>query len=207
MRDCERCFWLRFNRGVHRPKGIFPTLPGGIDDVLKGHFDRFREKCELPPELAKSGFKGNLFKDQLLIDEWRKDGLKAELPELGVSLLGKIDDVLVDMDGKTLVPFDFKTKGSAPTDGYEDHYHHQMCLYGWLMRQNGYDVDERAYLMFYHPETVDNLGNIIFNTSLVEIDIDPSDAMDLLERAARVLRGPEPKADRNCEYCKYRSMA
>ena len=103
MRDCERCFWLRFNRNVHRPRGIFPTLPGGIDEVLKGHFDRFREKGELPPELARSGFKGKLLDDQLLIDEWREDGIKAEVPELGVSLLGKIDDVLVDEDGKTRI--------------------------------------------------------------------------------------------------------
>ena len=206
MRDCERCFWLRFNRNVHRPRGIFPTLPGGIDEVLKGHFDRFREKGELPPELARSGFKGKLLDDQLLIDEWREDGIKAEVPELGVSLLGKIDDVLVDEDGKTLIPFDFKTKGAAPTDGYGDHYHHQMCLYGWLMRQNGWEVDEKAFLMFYHPDTVDDAGNIVFGTSLVRIEIDPSDATDLLERAAGILSGPEPKASENCEYCRYRSV-
>jgi hypothetical protein len=204
MKDCERCFWLRFNRGIHRPRGVLPTLPDGVDSVLKAHFDRFREKGELPPELAKSGFNGGLMRNQLLIDEWRKNGLKTEIPELGVSVLGKVDDVLVDSDGETLVPFDFKTKGSPPTDGYEDHYHHQMCLYGWLMRQNGYKVDDKAYLMFYHPETVDDAGEIIFSTSLIKIDIDPSDAVELLERASRLLNSPEPESNKNCEYCKYR---
>jgi CRISPR/Cas system-associated exonuclease Cas4 (RecB family) len=58
--------------------------------------------------------------------------------------------------------------------------------------------------MFYHPETVDYAGEIIFSTSLIKIDIDPSDAVELLERASRLLNSPEPESNKNCEYCKYR---
>src|SRR3989344_3937655 len=49
FRDCPRCFWLHYNKNVHRPRGIFPSLPGGMDLVLKDYFDQFRGS--LPPEL------------------------------------------------------------------------------------------------------------------------------------------------------------
>ena len=31
MKDCPRCFWVQFNKGIKRPNGIFPSLPSGID--------------------------------------------------------------------------------------------------------------------------------------------------------------------------------
>src|SRR3989344_2924105 len=60
FKDCPRCFWLQFNKGIKRPEAIFPSLPSGMDKALKIHFDRFRDK------------KGNLIKgavDQLLKKE------------------------------------------------------------------------------------------------------------------------------------------
>ena len=44
LSDCPRCFWLQLNKGVKRPEGIFPSLPSGIDRILKDHFDRYAEK-------------------------------------------------------------------------------------------------------------------------------------------------------------------
>ena len=54
MEDCPRCFWLQFNKNIRRPNGIFPSLPSGMDRVLKAHFDSFRDKNELPSELKLS---------------------------------------------------------------------------------------------------------------------------------------------------------
>ena len=51
IKDCPRCFWLHFNKGIKRPEGIFPSLPNGMDKILKAHFDAFRDKEQLPPEL------------------------------------------------------------------------------------------------------------------------------------------------------------
>ena len=51
--ECPRCFWLYKVKGVGRPDGIFPSLPNGMDKILKEHFDRFMEKGELPPELKQ----------------------------------------------------------------------------------------------------------------------------------------------------------
>ena len=54
MKECPRCFWLHQHKVWKRPAGIFPSLPSGMDRVLKHHFDKFRDKGELPPELCNN---------------------------------------------------------------------------------------------------------------------------------------------------------
>jgi len=29
--ECKKCFWLAQVKDIHRPRGIFPSLPGGMD--------------------------------------------------------------------------------------------------------------------------------------------------------------------------------
>jgi hypothetical protein len=35
LKECPRCFWLQFNKGIRRPSTVFPSLPGGMDRILK----------------------------------------------------------------------------------------------------------------------------------------------------------------------------
>ncbi|MEK6875437.1 MAG: hypothetical protein AABX30_02030 [Nanoarchaeota archaeon] len=44
MKECPRCFWLAQHNVWQRPAGIFPSLPSGMDAILKKHFDKFMEK-------------------------------------------------------------------------------------------------------------------------------------------------------------------
>ena len=45
--ECPRCFWLHINKRIQRPRGIFPSLPGGMDLVIKDYFDcEYRGKIE-----------------------------------------------------------------------------------------------------------------------------------------------------------------
>ena len=44
LKDCPRCFWLKFNKDIKRPDSIFPSLPSGMDKILKVHFDHFMKK-------------------------------------------------------------------------------------------------------------------------------------------------------------------
>ena len=50
-RDCPRCFWLTKVKSVSRPRGIFPSLPSGMDRGIKGYFDGFRANHSMPPEI------------------------------------------------------------------------------------------------------------------------------------------------------------
>ena len=40
--DCPRCFWLDKNKRMKQPRGIFPSLPSGMDKVLKSRYDVYK---------------------------------------------------------------------------------------------------------------------------------------------------------------------
>jgi hypothetical protein len=73
MEDCNRCFYLDKHKLWKRPNGIFPSLPSGMDMILKRHFDSYINKGRLPPELGKEldprHYK--LYKDKAKLNEWR----------------------------------------------------------------------------------------------------------------------------------------
>lgn len=69
FKNCPRCFWLEKVKNIKRPRGIFPSLPGGMDAVIKTYFDKFRATGTLPPEIA-SHVEGKLVADQALLDKW-----------------------------------------------------------------------------------------------------------------------------------------
>ncbi len=56
MLDCPRCFWLQIVKKERRPPTPFPSLPNGMDKILKEHFDRFMEAGKLPPELKDEDY-------------------------------------------------------------------------------------------------------------------------------------------------------
>src|SRR3989338_6659737 len=46
--ECARCFWLEKVKKIKRPRGIFPSLPGGMDRIIKTYFDSYRSQV-IPP--------------------------------------------------------------------------------------------------------------------------------------------------------------
>jgi len=200
--DCPRCFWLAFVSGVKRPDGIFPSLPSGMDGVLKLHFDRFMAKGELPPELASlRGYK--LFDDAQQLKIWRSNfkGI-AWTDESGNTIRGAIDNLLVK-DNK-LVVLDFKTRGFPVKEDTHEHYIDQMTIYNYLLRKNGHKTQDYAYLLFYHPRTVNENGDVVFNTDLIRLEISIPRAEQLIKDALATLEGKMPDASKECGYCKYR---
>ena len=64
--ECPRCFWLQIVKKKRRPSGAFPSLPSGMDRVLKEHFDRCRKKGIFPPDIDGK-IKGKLFNDMNIL--------------------------------------------------------------------------------------------------------------------------------------------
>src|SRR5579864_2323476 len=93
---CHRCWWLDKVHDLKWPRGAFPSLPGGIDRVLKVWYDSFRgeDGDDLPPELSAYGSLDNfvLFRDQVQLKRWRfwKTGLQAQVAP-GVIVSGALD--------------------------------------------------------------------------------------------------------------------
>ena len=202
LKNCPRCFWLHFNEGVRRPRGIFPSLPSGMDRILKEHFDSFRDDGHLPPEL--SGLKGftKLFEDSELLDEWRNNfrGIQWEDKE-GNRLRGAVDNIL--QKGDKLIVLDYKTRGYPLKEDTAAYSQDQLDLYNFLLRKNGYETANYAFLLFYHPDKVSENGDIAFHADLVKMKVSVKNAENILKEALAVLGGKIPKNSEDCEYCKW----
>lgn len=200
FKNCLRCFWLEKVKGIKRPRGIFPSLPGGMDAVIKTYFDKFRESGVLPPEIA-SHVEGRLVSDRALMNAWRnwRKGLRYESVGLDVTLAGALDDCLIS-DG-CYIPLDYKTRGWAPKEGGEAYYQHQLDCYCLLLEKNGYPQKGVAYLLYYYPKEVTEHGQVIFNVEPHRVETDIKAAEALVREAVKCLSGEEPQAADTCEYC------
>ncbi len=204
LKECPRCFWLRFNKNIKRPSGIFPSLPSGMDKILKTHFDKLMEKGKLPPELCEDGDgKGlKLFNNKELLKIWRNNfkGIRWK-DEKGNIFRGAVDNILVN--GKKLIVLDYKTRGYPLKEDTPKHYQDQLDIYNFLLRKNGYDTEDYALLIFYVPKEVAPTGEVIFDKTLVRMKVDIKNAENIFKKALNVLNGEMPEPDKDCEYCKW----
>lgn len=204
MEDCPRCFWLDKHKVWKRPEGIMGSLMNGMDHVLKAHFDKFMEEGKLPPELEGTECKKDgcvLFGECDTLKEWRNNlkGIRWEDKE-GNVLFGAVDNILVR--GKKLIVLDYKTRGFPLKEDTADHYQNQLDIYNFLLRKKGYETEDFAYLLFYHPSHVLGTGEVVFKTDLVKRKIDVKNAEKLFKKAIALLDGECPKE--SCEWCEGR---
>lgn len=204
--ECPRCLWLQVNEDIKRPRGIFPSLPDGMDNVFKKYFDEYRARDEMPPEI-EGKIEGTLFNDLKQLNSWRefnfgRGGIKAQIPEYEIMLSGAIDDLVVSSDGK-FVPFDFKTRGYPTKPDTHEHYRYQLDLYSLLFQKNGFEPADYGYLLFFWPESY-SLGMANFKTNLVKLDVSPSRGMSVLKKVYDIVTGSKPDSHGICEYCFYR---
>ncbi len=201
MKECPRCFWLAQHKVWKRPSGIFPSLPSGMDKILKIHFDRFMEKGVLPPELCENDhcktFK--LFNNKELLKIWRNNfrGIQYLDKKSGILLRGAVDNILVN--GKKLIVMDYKTRGYPLKDDTADHYQLQLDTYNFLLRKNGYETEDYGFLLFYIPKEVLSTGEVIFDTTLVKMKINVKNAENTFKKAIKLLNDECP--DKGCEWC------
>ena len=199
--ECSRCFWLHINEKIHRPRGIFPSLPGGMDRVIKIYFDKYRKEGKLPPEIDGK-VEGKLLSDLNLLNKWRnwRTGLEYVDDVLGVTLFGALDDCLQDEEYH--IPLDYKTRGWAPREGdSQKYYGNQLDSYALMLEANGYPVKDIGYLVYYFPKEVKEGGVINFDIEVVKLQIDTKRAKGVLKDAMKLLGGPIPPHHSECEYC------
>ncbi len=198
LKDCPRCFWLQFNKGIKRPEAIFPSLPSGMDKVLKEHFDRFCKKGILPPELQ--GLNEVKLFDEEILNVWRNNRKGIQWKDLeGNVLRGAVDNILVK--GKKLIVLDFKTRGYPVKEDTHAHYQDQLDIYNFLLRKDGFETEEYAYLLFYHPVEVLENGDIRFHHDLIKINVDVGNAERIFNDALALLKQEFPPEAKECGWC------
>ncbi len=190
---------MHYNKRVRRPRGIFPSLPGGMDLVIKDYFDKYRS--ELPPELVGK-VEGTLMPNLNLMQEWRnwRTGLEYHDKKLDAVLFGALDDCL--LDEVAYIPIDYKTRGSAPGEAdSKKYYRTQLETYNLLLSANGYKIKDFAYLVYYYPKEVRRGGLIEFDIKIVKIETDIERTRKIFSSAVELLRGPMPSDAGSCEHC------
>ncbi len=203
-RECGRCFWLDKVKGIRRPRGIFPSLPSGMDRVIKEYFDDHRRMGTLPPEISTGGLSdARLFSDQKLLNSWRdwRSGLEYKDPS-GVVLFGAIDDLLIQ--SAVHLPLDYKTKGSPTTqEDSERYYQTQLDCYALMLKANRMVLGSVGVLLYFSPKKVSTSQSVAFNAQVIQVKIDPNRAIKLLREADQVLRAEIPEETSTCEYCSW----
>lgn len=197
--ECPLCFWLS-EQGIHRPKGPFSSLPGGIDRKLKVYFDGYRKEGKLPPEL-KGKVEGKLYDDMQKMDIWRnsRKGL-SWIDEEGNLLFGAIDDCL--FDGENFIAIDFKTYGGSEIKADKiEFYQNQLDCYALLFEKNGLKHPGYSYLVFFMPVEVKEHGIIEFRIEVKKVSVDAKRALKTFRDALNVLKGKRPKKHSECTFC------
>ncbi|MFC1703826.1 PD-(D/E)XK nuclease family protein [Candidatus Omnitrophota bacterium] len=205
--DCPRCYWLQMNKKIKRPRGIFPSLPGGMDVAIKAYFDTFRKKNAMPPEIDGK-IKGTLLQDEDLLNKWRSwrsTNLKYEDKSLDATISGALDDCAID-DG-CYIPLDYKTRGSEVRGDPRKYYQHQLDCYCFILQESGYKTKNVAYLIYYYPTKVEANGLVTFAVQPIEIETNLNNAKKLFEDAVNFLKEPMPKMNPDCEYCTWLEKA
>lgn len=210
FKDCPRCFYLHVVHKVERPRGIFPSLPGGMDRIIKDYFDCHRGI--MPGPFGKE-IPGELWGSVERITKLRnwQSGMKPIIttPHGVVGMIGALDD-LAFHDG-VFSPVDAKTKGNAVKDGdTEKYYGHQADIYALMLRETGMPPSGKAYFVYFwpvgasDPAMVGTEFAIGFGFRVISIDALADRAFELLCKATELLRSNlVPQASPDCEYCSY----
>ena len=201
MLECPRCFYLQIVKNIKRPSTIFPSLPSGMDMILKKHFDKFMERDELPPEIRESCKDCRLFSDKKLLEIWRNNrkGIEYIDKNSGVLLHGAVDNILVSKSRKLIV-LDYKTRGFPVKEDTHEHYQLQMDIYNFLLRKNNYETEDFTYLLFYYPKEVLETGEVIFNTELKKIKTSSLNGEKVFNEAIALISSKE-EPEEKCGWC------
>jgi len=202
--DCQSCFWV--DNHYKRAPMLPLLLNTAMDSILKHRYDKYRENDTFPPEsieLEKEGIKP--FKDLELLQEWREkvNALRVVDEKAGYELRGKIDDVLVESDGR-LVPADYKSSGNPPADDKQKYYRDQLAAYGFMFRHHGHEVSDHAYLLHYFPKDKTNPDiKVEFDGHVDLVDIGVIDIEKKLKDMVVLLNEPYPGYNNDCDKCSY----
>jgi CRISPR/Cas system-associated exonuclease Cas4 (RecB family) len=198
--ECPKCFWLEQREGIHRPAGPFPSLPGGMDIVIKKYFDRYRLKEKLPPEI-EGKVEGKLFPDLEVLNQWRnwRTGLRFHDKDTEAILVGALDDCLIH-EG-FYIPVDYKTRGFDLKEDSTQFYQNQLNCYSLLLESNKLPQLSFAYLIYFIPKEVKESGVVKFNIEVKKVKTDPEAALKVFHEAVALLKGTMPKSHSECKFC------
>jgi CRISPR/Cas system-associated exonuclease Cas4 (RecB family) len=171
--QCPRCFWLDARLKITRPSGPPFNINKTIDELFKKEFDAHRVAGTPHPIMTDNQIKAVPYAHADL-DKWRYNftGVTAVDKTTNFHVFGAIDDVWVNDDGELIV-VDYKATSKAKEvsidSDWQISYKRQLEVYQWLLRQNGFQVNDTGYFVYTNARLdVDGFGDRLeFQTKLI----------------------------------------
>jgi CRISPR/Cas system-associated exonuclease Cas4 (RecB family) len=212
--QCPRCFWLEARLRIKRPSGPPFQINKAIDELFKKEFDSYRVQKKPHPLMTKYKIQAIPFEHEHL-DKWRHNfsGVATTHEPTNLHIFGAVDDVWVNDEGELIV-VDYKAtaKNSEITldADWQIGYKRQMEIYQWLLRQNGFEVNNRGYFVYTNGR-LDLEGfndRVEFRTKVIEYDGNDEWVEPAIKKLKDCLDSDMPAVGKaamggDCDYCEY----
>jgi CRISPR/Cas system-associated exonuclease Cas4 (RecB family) len=171
--QCPRCFWLDTRKKIKRPSGPPFNINKTIDELYKKEFDAHRASKTPHPIMADNQVKAIPYQHADL-DKWRYNftGVTTLHEPTNLHVFGAVDDVWVN-DAGELIVVDYKAtsknKEVSIDADWQISYKRQLEVYQWLLRQNGFEVNDTGYFVYTNARIdVDSFEDTLqFTTKLI----------------------------------------
>ena len=214
-KQCPRCFWLEVRLKIKRPSGPPFNINKTIDELYKKEFDSFRKSKKPHPIMTANDLDAIPFAHTDL-DKWRHNftGVQAIHKPSNLHVFGAIDDVWVNTAGELIV-VDYKATSKASGVSIDSEwqlsYKRQMEVYQWLLRQNGFEVNDTGYFVYTNARIdLDGFNDRLeFETKLLPYKGDDSWVDQVLLEMKSTMDSEEMPAVGSaamggpCEFCSY----
>lgn len=214
-KQCPRCFWLDVRLKITRPNSPPFNINKTIDELYKKEFDSHRVAGTQHPIMVENKLNGVLPFAHKDLDTWRYNftGVVAVHQPTNLHVFGAVDDVWVNDTGELIV-VDYKAtskdKEVSISSGWQISYKRQMEVYQWLLRQNGFQVNDTGYFVYTNARVdMDGFGDHLeFRTKLIPYTGNDDWVEPTLHEMKVCMDGDIPPVGESimggpCEYCDY----
>jgi len=209
--NCQKCFYVDKRLGVKRPGGFPFNLNNAVDTLLKKEFDILRAKGKPHPLMKEYKIDAIPFAHEDL-DKWRENfvGVQAVHKATGLLITGAVDDVWINPKGELIV-VDYKAtskRDEVTLDAdWQIGYKRQMEVYQWLLRQNGFKVNNTGYFVYANGDADKEAfdGKLEFDVKVLPYTGDDSWVDGAINDLYKCLKSSKvPKSGEDCDFCTYR---
>jgi CRISPR/Cas system-associated exonuclease Cas4 (RecB family) len=212
--QCPRCFWLDARMKITRPSSPPFNINKTIDELYKKEFDSHRVAGTPHPIMLDNQIKAVPYRHEDL-DKWRHNftGVQTMHDASNLHVFGAVDDVWVN-DAGELIVVDYKatSKNKEVTldSDWQIGYKRQMEIYQWLLRQNGFSVNDTGYFVYTNARMdLDGFGDRLeFRTKLIPYTGNDSWVGPTLVKMKACMESEIPNIGTaamggECEFCAY----
>ena len=209
--NCPKCFYREEKLGISKPSSFPFNLNNAVDELLKEEFDYFRDSSDNHPYIEDAGIDAKPFSHPE-IEDWRtrNKGVGYLDENTNFYIYGLLDDVWINTKTDQLIVVDYKATSkdgevslNAP---WQISYKRQVEIYQWLLRKNGFDVQDTAYFVYCNAirKNIPFENKLNFKVKILGYKGDDSWIPSTINKMKSCLDSDEaPSSSKNCEHCRY----